>query len=243
MLFDDVGRAPPLVVRRRQLSSDPGGPYAPPASWVPKGWESIDYPAIDDVEAIRQWLNSALDACQIRAGMKDDPAVFILTSEIRCVRDAYRLVSHLERTRNWGDAPKCSVPRLLTTSEGFRQAAAHILVVRGWIEDKLSAARPAAKPELGEGDGAAGSTADGTETAKPAKAKSTRGRKVDKATIRRADFAKPLREKDETWANIYAEYNRKHSRDIDASADVIRRAFERQYPDFSAKPTDEAPTE
>ena len=56
-----------------------------------------------------------------------------------------------------------------------------------------------------------------------------RGRPVDKMTIRRADFAKPLREQSKTWEEITTAYSKKYPRDIDASADVIRLAFQRQY--------------
>jgi len=74
-----------------------------------------------------------------------------------------------------------------------------------------------------------------SQSTKPDNKTPKRGRKVDKATIRRADFAKPPREKGESWPNIYAAYNNKYPRDVDASEDVLRRAFERQYPEIAAK--------
>jgi len=70
-----------------------------------------------------------------------------------------------------------------------------------------------------------------------------RGRKVAPETIRRADFAKPRREKGESYPSIYAAYQKKYPRDIDASEDVIRLAFERQYPELSKKLKDKPPTE
>ena len=62
-----------------------------------------------------------------------------------------------------------------------------------------------------------------------------RGRKVKDDTIRRADFVKPLREKNMSYPAIYDRYKRKYFRDVDASPDVLRHAFERQYPEVAAK--------
>jgi len=85
--------------------------------------------------------------------------------------------------------------------------------------------------EKGEGNGGTGSTPRRRkQTASPETGKVKRGRKVDKNTIQRADFAKPVHEQGETWEGIYQEYNRKYPRDCDASADTIRLAYYRQYP-------------
>ncbi len=92
-----------------------------------------------------------------------------------------------------------------------------------------AAPSPAAKAEQSEG----GDEEDAPQ--KVAQASPKRGRKVKKDTIRWADFAKPLRVKGEKWASIYAEYLRTHPREVDATADKIRLAFERQYPDLAAE--------
>ncbi|MHB1035739.1 MAG: hypothetical protein ACYC35_12935 [Pirellulales bacterium] len=84
--------------------------------------------------------------------------------------------------------------------------------------------------EQSEGKGGAGKTPSEPRTPKPADKTPKRGRPTEKATIRRADFAKPLREQKWTWEQISAEYEAKHPRDTDASPDVLRKAFERQYP-------------
>lgn len=73
-------------------------------------------------------------------------------------------------------------------------------------------------------DGNAGKSA----RRKADKPKRKRGRPVDPMTIQRADFARPLREQEYTWEDIYAAYRSKYPRDIDASADSIRLAFDRQ---------------
>lgn len=94
---------------------------------------------------------------------------------------------------------------------------------------------PADKPETSEGN--AGKITSPVEAGPPPKStgkKSTRGRKVDKATVRRADFAKPLREQGEKWPEIFSKYLKEHPRDVDATKDVIRRAFDRQYPELAA---------
>lgn len=83
---------------------------------------------------------------------------------------------------------------------------------------------------LGDGEGTGGDRTQ-REESQAAEGKAKRGRRVDKATIRRADFAKPLREKGMTWDAIAAAYAKKNPRDIDASADTIRLAFQRQYPE------------
>ena len=86
----------------------------------------------------------------------------------------------------------------------------------------------AADVEEGDGESTAGATPQ-------AAYKPKRGRPVEMLTIRRADFVKPLREKGEPYSRIFAAYAKKYPRDIDASEDVLRRAFERQCPELSAK--------
>ena len=66
----------------------------------------------------------------------------------------------------------------------------------------------------------------------PCPAKTKRGRKVDPLTIQRAEFAKPLRGDHCTWEKIAKEYHKKHPTDMNASADTIRLAFRRQYPEI-----------
>ena len=85
------------------------------------------------------------------------------------------------------------------------------------------------KAEQGTGEGGAKSAGAG-RSAKPPQNRPKRGRPVDKATIRRADFAKPLREDGSTWLEIAKLYCKKYPRDLEASADTIRLAFQRQYP-------------
>lgn len=107
-----------------------------------------------------------------------------------------------------------------------------------WVEevaqtDNLSSA---GKPKQRKGNGGASSTPGKTPSTK-------RGRKVEKETIRRADFAKPLREKGETWPNIYTAFTKKYPRDTDTNEGILRRAFERQYPEIAAKLKEDKATE
>jgi hypothetical protein len=92
---------------------------------------------------------------------------------------------------------------------------------------------PAGPETEGQGKGGAGSAPTQVQSTGPDDKTPKRGRKVDKATIRRADFAKPLREKGESWPNIFAAYEKKYVRDTDTTEDILRRAFERQYPELS----------
>ena len=55
-----------------------------------------------------------------------------------------------------------------------------------------------------------------------------KGRRKDKFTKQRADFAQA--NIDKSWPEIRSAYIQKHLDDSDASTDVIRRAYEREYP-------------
>ena len=101
----------------------------------------------------------------------------------------------------------------------------------GASDGNTGLALPAANREQGEANGVAGLMLKKSRSPKPADSTPKRGRPVDKATIRRADFAKPLREQGKTWEEIAASYSNKYPRDIDASADTLRLAFQRQYPE------------
>jgi len=94
-----------------------------------------------------------------------------------------------------------------------------------------AATPPADAKGKGEGSGGASSAPRQPRSTKPADNTPKRGRPVGKTTIQRADFAKPLREQAKTWPEIYALYVKKYPRDINASADTIRLAFERQFPE------------
>ena len=85
----------------------------------------------------------------------------------------------------------------------------------------------------GEGNGGAGQTPKKSQSTKPADKTPRRGRPVDQLTVQRADFAKPLREREnpQTWENIATAYRKKHPKDLEASADTLRLAFQRQYPE------------
>jgi len=67
------------------------------------------------------------------------------------------------------------------------------------------------------------------------KGKSTarrRGAPVKETTTQRAEFAKPLVEKGLTWPEIFERYatTKAGKADKDASADIMRKAYDRQYP-------------
>ena len=83
--------------------------------------------------------------------------------------------------------------------------------------------------EQSKGNGGMGSTPRKSRSTKTADITPQRGRPVDKSTIRRAAFAKPLRDNGVTWQEIAVRYQKKHPKDVDASADTIRLAFDRQY--------------
>jgi len=84
----------------------------------------------------------------------------------------------------------------------------------------------------------------GSSITEPSTEEKKRGRPVSEATIRRADFAKPLRESGKTWPEIYDAYIKRYPRDVDTeSEDVLRLAFERQYPEISDKLKSKPPTE
>lgn len=87
------GNAFPLVATRRELTTDPYGPRAPAALWLPSDWESWDYPSIDDLEAIRQWFAKQIENEEHQAKVaKVSPETLYEGSDIPVVRDAYRLV-------------------------------------------------------------------------------------------------------------------------------------------------------
>lgn len=86
-------------------------------------------------------------------------------------------------------------------------------------------------PDKSEGEGETDSKPKQRKSVTPARNRPTRGRPVDNATVRRAEFAKSLRDAGKTWAEIATAYSAKYKRDVDASADTIRLAFKRQYPD------------
>ncbi|MHB1037768.1 MAG: hypothetical protein ACYC35_25465 [Pirellulales bacterium] len=86
--------------------------------------------------------------------------------------------------------------------------------------DADQAAKPPAGAEGGEGK-------DGNHSKpNPRRGKPKRGRPVDPLTVQRRDFAGPLKE-GRTWEEIAALYKRKYPKDLEANADTIRLACER----------------
>lgn len=87
-----------LLVKRKDLPSakcqDYGPPFVP-VYWPPLGWESIEIPRDDSENAIRQWFDLYLLPvgalrCRERLDAENRKAVDCS----RCVRDAWRLVTH-----------------------------------------------------------------------------------------------------------------------------------------------------
>jgi hypothetical protein len=121
-----------LVARRRQLTNDPYGPRAPAASWLPSDWESWDYPVLENIESIRQWLNVSIEN---RDSQALAPAhLFFKDYDIPDVRDAYRLLRHVQHLMGWKNILEEPKQKYTTTAGGIREVAIELRKVRDFIE-------------------------------------------------------------------------------------------------------------
>ncbi|MFH1922717.1 MAG: hypothetical protein ABIP48_22870, partial [Planctomycetota bacterium] len=140
----------PLVATRQLLTSDLYGPRAPAALWLPSDWESWDYPSIDDPEAIRQWFVKTINNLEFQA--KVSPELLFKGWDIPNVRDAYRLVRHLQAKRRWANAPE-EPRRRYPVPNGLEDAANELKRIWGWVDDRLSTIQEEAAEGPAKGTG------------------------------------------------------------------------------------------
>ncbi len=157
---------------------------------------------------------------QPRFGFVEDTDVALRISALRCIESIQQ--GKIPEVRS-GEMALAMGRKAMAIAEEVLEAAAPPTPV----QHVLAPSTP------GQPTGNTGSTSTGTR----------RGRKVDKATIRRADFAKPRRENGESWVSILAAYEKEYPRDVDVNESVIRLAFERQYPELSRELKKKPPTE
>jgi hypothetical protein len=139
------------------IHSIPGlvGSIHPVPAWLPAGWEASSWPLINDVESMRQWLRH--EALSMRKSARIDPKYFVPGDhEITLVRDALRLVRHLQINGN-PEAPieeqslRFAIPGDANiVSEVFEKAADSLEKVEAWIStahegDESSAQHPRKK--------------------------------------------------------------------------------------------------
>ena len=133
----------PFVGHRLTSADDPTGSRRSAPEWLP-GWESLAYPVVDETDAMLQWLREQAGCLE---GLADKPEYIQPKGDLSAVvRDTWRLVSHLSRTRRWQHALKQPTCGYELTPDGLRAAASELLKVRDWIEDRR-AAEPPAKPK------------------------------------------------------------------------------------------------
>jgi predicted DNA-binding transcriptional regulator AlpA len=141
---------PPLVCYRSALTNDPNGPISALPEWMPSGWESREYPAINDVEACRQWLENKR---RYFAGIEEAHLQFMINGvELSVVRDTHRLVRHIQAQKGWPNEPIEPKEKYFSSNasiEVYQRIAAELARVRDWIEKSLVSARqhPTPRPE------------------------------------------------------------------------------------------------
>ena len=91
---------PPLVGSRRRYIEDGSLSDEPLPNHVPEGWESIEYPKIDSVEAGRDWLKWKIKKFE---DLSKGSGKYACTAgvEITDVRDAHRLARHFAKQDGW----------------------------------------------------------------------------------------------------------------------------------------------
>lgn len=134
MMNFGIRRLPPLVGTRPQLTADPYGPRGPGAEWLPRGWESRDYPVIDDIEVIRQWLGTMIRNWE---GLSKDLDLAQPNYDITAVRDAHRLVRHLQSRKSWTGGPAEPERTFTTARDDMRDVVAELKKIQNWINDQL----------------------------------------------------------------------------------------------------------
>jgi hypothetical protein len=152
----NIGLLPSLVDTRRQLTDDPSGPYGPGAEWLPNGWESDTYPIFDNIESVRQWLHYEMQRAEESDGHPGDengcPPGGIPGVDLFYVRDAYRLVEHLEKKRKWTSVPREPERRYTSTVGDYREVATELRKVLGWVNEQIAVTQATA-PTPADGTG------------------------------------------------------------------------------------------
>ena len=132
-------RIPPLVGSRPQNS-----PAALP-TWLPRGWESWDYPKLEDAESALEWLRYSLQAFDVpldvlRRAFSD--GILLEGVDISsCIRDAFRLVRWLARLKGWKRVPPEPQQRYQSSPDRFRAAAGELRQLVEWVENRLARTR------------------------------------------------------------------------------------------------------
>ncbi len=220
-----------------------GDPPPPPSKclWPPPGVSERRVQT--KLHCVRNFLNDAKGVIkkvirEIRAAQ-----VCVGASGLN-MRDSWIVVKPLESFRGYM-IPACSVTEVVKSAPAedaaLEKAVEKIEVALVKLRGKV--AGQIAKTDEGKGKGGADLPPKKTKPAdtlppkktEPADNRPKRGRPVGKDTVRRADFAKPLREKGEKWPSIFAAYEKKYPRDTEATEGAVRLAFERQYPELAAK--------
>lgn len=199
--------------------------------------------AVEDVPPGHPLHTAVVNLERFYGGYLPRPAIRYWQELLRCARsDDEKADEYADKLADWVDREIAQQPRRDGLKEGNNGDYAQSSEDVGAEGQRASGAaseirqlitqngEPADKTEHPEGKGGGGSGTEKQSSAKP-DGKPKRGRPVDDATIRRADFAKPLREQGKGWEDIYTLYAEKYPRDVDASADTIRLALQRQYPE------------
>jgi hypothetical protein len=136
----------PLVSAR--FSDDPD-PHPLP-SWLPADWESCSYPAINEVEAARQWLIDVRRPWEDPEGQyrwaKENDLLDTLGRLAQCTgQDAFRLARHLAKEHGWRPLDE---PEWTTDAHSglFGQVQEELNRILQWMQDQGSETSTATSP-------------------------------------------------------------------------------------------------
>jgi hypothetical protein len=145
----------PLVVHREHFAIQGLGreiAHSTP-DWLHPDWESLDYPAINDLEAHRQWFRKQLHRWAMRINAQMTPGNQRPESPDgvkegrRMLRDAQRLLELVVAQKNWSGAPTNE----FVTDDPNRQSpqiADYLRQIIDWINAQLDASRANRNPQL-----------------------------------------------------------------------------------------------